>query len=54
MVINSYLADIDHQAQERLDTIIQQMAQAQDITEELKAVNQMAWAGRLLAKNAST
>lgn len=33
--LNSYLADIDQQAQERLDTIIQQMAQAQGVTEVL-------------------
>lgn len=45
--LNSYLADIDQQAQERLDTIIQQMAQAQGITEGLKAVDQMEWVGRM-------
>lgn len=45
--LNSYLADIDQQAQERLDTIIQQMTQAQGITEALKATDQMAWVGRV-------
>lgn len=45
--LNSYLADIDQQAQERLDTIIQQMAQAQGINEMLKAANQMAWVGQM-------
>lgn len=45
--LNSYLADIDQQAQERLDTIIQQMAQAQGINEALKAADQMAWVGRM-------
>lgn len=45
--LNSYLADIDQQMQERLDTIIQQMAQTQGVTEELKAVNQMEWVGRM-------
>ena len=35
--LNSYLADIDQQAQERLDTIIEQMARSQGITEALKA-----------------
>ena len=34
--LNSYLADIDQQAQERLDIIIRQMAQAQGITETLR------------------
>lgn len=43
--LNSYLADIDQQAQERLDTIIQQMALSQGITEALKAADQMAWVG---------
>ena len=32
--LNSYLANIEQQAQERLDTIIQQMIQAQGVTEE--------------------
>ena len=41
--LNSYLADIDQQAQERLDTIIRQMAEAQGITEALKAADPMAW-----------
>ena len=45
--LNSYLADIDQQAQRRLDTVIQQMAQAHGITEKLKAVDQMAWVGRM-------
>lgn len=45
--LNSYLADIDQQAQEQLDTIIQQMAQIQGISEELKAVDQMAWVRKM-------
>ena len=45
--LNSYLADIDQQAQERLDTIIQQTAQSQGVTEVLKAADQMAWVGRM-------
>ena len=45
--LNSYLADVDQQAQERLDTIIQQMAQAQGVTEVLKAADQMTWVGRI-------
>ena len=45
--LNSYLADIDQQAQERLDIIIRQMAQAQGITETLKVTDQMAWVGRV-------
>ena len=45
--LNSYLADIDQQAQERLDIIIRQMAQAQGITETLKVTDQMAWVGKM-------
>lgn len=45
--LNSYLADIDQQAQERFDTIIQQMAQIQGVTEALKAIDPMAWVGRM-------
>ena len=35
--LNSYLANIDREAQEQFDTIIQQIAEAQGITEALKA-----------------
>ena len=44
--LDSYLADIDQQAQERLDTIIRQMAQAQSVTEALKATDQ-TWVGQM-------
>lgn len=45
--LNSYLADIDRQAQERFETLIEQMKQAQGITEQLKAENALEWAGRM-------
>lgn len=45
--LHSYLADIDQQAQEMLDTIVEQMAQAQGVTEAMKATGQMVWAGRM-------
>ena len=45
--LNSCLADIDQQARERLDTIIRQLAEAQGITEALKAADPMAWAGQM-------
>ena len=41
--LNSYLADIEEQAQERFERIVEQMKQAQGITEQLKAENQMEW-----------
>ena len=45
--LNSHLADIDQQAQERLDTIIQQMAQTQGVIEALEATDPMGWVGRM-------
>lgn len=42
-----YLADIDKQAQERLETLTEQMKQAQGITEQLKAENALEWTGRM-------
>lgn len=45
--LNTYLADIDKQAQERLERLIEDMKQAQGITEQLKAENALEWAGRI-------
>ena len=45
--LNSYLADIEEQAQERFERIIEQMKQEQGITEQLKAENQMEWVARM-------
>ena len=45
--LNTYLADIDRQAKERLETLIEQMKQAQSITEQLKAENALEWTGRM-------
>ena len=39
----TYLADLNKQAQNRLDYIIVQMKEAEGIMEELKACDQMAW-----------
>ena len=39
----TYLADLDEQAQNRLDCIIAQIKETEEITEELKAQDQMAW-----------
>ena len=44
--LNSYLADIEEQAQEHFERIIEQMKQVQEITEQLKAENQMEWVAR--------
>ena len=39
----TYLADLIEQAQSRLQLIIRQMQEAESVTEELKAKDQMAW-----------
>ncbi len=45
--LNSYLAGIDRQAQERFERLIEGMKQAQGVTEQLKAENALEWVGRL-------
>lgn len=45
--LNTYLADIDRQAQERFERLIESTKQAQGITERLKAENALEWTGRL-------
>ena len=41
--LNAYLADIDRQAEELFLRLVKQMANAEDISETLKASNQMEW-----------
>ena len=41
--LQTHLADVNEQAEERLERIIDQMAQAEGVTEELKARDQMEW-----------
>ena len=38
----TYLADLNEQAQERLSVIVEQMKEAEGVTEELEAADQMA------------
>ena len=45
--LNTYLADIDRQAEELFFRLVEQMKQAQGITEHLKAENQLEWVQRL-------
>ncbi len=45
--LNAYLADIDRQAQECFERLIEGMKQAQGITERLKEENALEWTGRL-------
>ena len=45
--LNSYLADIDRQAEDLFSRLVMQMAEAEGITETLKAAEPMAWVGRM-------
>ena len=45
--LNAYLADIDRQAEELFLRLVKQMADAEGITETLKANNQMEWVRRM-------
>ena len=45
--LNPYLADIDRQAEELFLRLVKQMADAEGITETLKASDQMEWVGRM-------
>ena len=41
--LNDYLADIEEQVQKRFERIVEQMAESEGITEQLKATDQVAW-----------
>ena len=43
----TYLADLNEQAQDRLERVIDQMKMAEGVTEELKAADPMAWVGAM-------
>ena len=45
--LNAHLADIDRQAEELFLRLVKQMADAEGITETLKASDQMEWVGRM-------
>lgn len=47
--LESYLADVEEQAQELFDRLMKQRAEREDITETLKADNQMEWVQRINA-----
>ena len=42
-----YLAEIDSQAQEMFDTLVEQMKMAEGVAEQLKEENQMEWVCRM-------
>lgn len=45
--LNTYLADIDKQEQERFEHLVEDMKRAQNITEKLKAENVLEWLQRM-------
>lgn len=45
--LNSYLADIEQQAEEMFFRLVKQMAEREGVTEKLKADNQMEWVARM-------
>ncbi len=45
--LNSSLADIDEQATEMMFRLVEQMADTEGVTEQLKAENSMLWVGRM-------
>ena len=45
--LNAYLADIDRQSEELFLRLVKQMADAEGITETLKASDQMEWVRRM-------
>ena len=45
--LNGYLAELDQQVKKQLELIVQQMAECEDVTEELKATDQIEWVRRI-------
>ena len=45
--LNSYLADIDEQAENMFLRLVKQIAEREGVTEKLKAENPMKWAGKI-------
>lgn len=45
--LNSYLADIDRQAEEMFSRLVKQLAEKEGVTEAIKAENQMLWVQKM-------
>ena len=43
----TYLADINEQAQQRMEVLVKQMMASEGVTEELKEINQSEWMQRM-------
>ena len=45
--LNSYLADVDKQAEEKFSRLVKQLTEKENVTEKLKAENQMLWVQKM-------
>ncbi|NLX92474.1 MAG: TnpV protein [Clostridiales bacterium] len=45
--LNAYLVDVDKQAEERFEMLVEQMKQSQGITEQLKSENALEWVQKM-------
>ena len=45
--LDAHLAEIDHSCNERIELIMNQLAQREGVTESLKAADQMEWVRRM-------
>ena len=45
--LNSYLADVDEQAEDMFSRLVKQLAEKENVTENLKAENQMLWVQKM-------
>ncbi|MDY6037621.1 MAG: TnpV protein [Eubacterium sp.] len=45
--LNGYLAELDKQAEDMFFRLVKQMAEHEDVTEQLKADNQIEWVARM-------
>lgn len=45
--LNSYLADIDRQAEEMFSQLVKEYAEKEDITEQLKSTDMMLWVQKM-------
>lgn len=45
--LNGYLADLDKQAEDMFFRLVKQMAEHEDVNEQLKADNQIEWVARM-------
>ena len=45
--LNSYLAGVDKQAEDMFSRLVKDLAEKENVTEKLKAENQMEWNGRM-------